>query len=183
MELKTFDEIYLLEAFSDYKESLIEHCFIYIQRLDQYALVTHSGILFDDYKFVEDIKITNTPVEDLGEFIKFIEENLGPIIKITKSQSLSEAQDTVKKHSSKEEIIASIEIFKKYKRTHTELFWSEKLEKYYLVSEKGIMFEDEVFYTSKECLELQRNLPTINTLKAIHAAKHELGWDQVKFLD
>jgi hypothetical protein len=187
MELKTLDEIYALPVFAEYKVSEMEHFFIYIQDQQQYALVSHSGVLFDDYKFVEDADIFNSVEADLNKYVSFIEDSLGPVIKIPSNASMASSKATsedVKPHLNREEILESNEYFSRYKRTiEKKLFWSETLEKYYLVTEKGGIFEDGVFYTREEALHLKNNPPSKETLRAIHSFKLVFGWDHIKLLD
>jgi hypothetical protein len=183
MKIKTLDQIYESPVFNEYKNCAIEHCLVYITTLNQYALVSNIGILFDDYQFVENIHIFGTDIQELNAVIQFIDANLGPTVKITQQQPDVQAKKN-RLHLSKEEILESKQHFKRYKNNHFKrLFWSEKFEKYYLATEKGIMFEDGVFYPTKECLKLQANLPSDKTLKVIHEAKSVLGWDQINILD
>lgn len=183
MKLKTLEQLYLLNPFNDYKASLIEHRFVYIKDLEQYALITHSGILFDDYKFIDDRDISDSEIEDLDIAIQFIEKNLGPVIKIIQEELMVDTEK-IQSRPTKEEILATNKYFKSYKRDQLKkLFWSEKFNKYYLATEKGIMFEDGVFYSREECLKLQADMPSDKTLQAIHAAKAEFGWDQAQIID
>lgn len=186
MNLKTINEIYALEAFADYRGSSIEHLFIYIKALEQYALVTHSGVLFDDYKFIEDIDIFNSTEADLQKYINYIEDNLGSLEVFTKVQAIHSQELSKNRCNEKvdaNEVISSNKFFRRYRRTKSKLFWSEKLEKYYLATEKGIMFDDGIFYPTEECIDLQKTKPNVKMLQAIHAAKYEFGWNEIKFID
>ena len=184
MNLKTLDQIYALDAFSDYQASVIEHCLIYIKDLEQYALITHGGILFDDYKFIEDVDISNKGIENLADVVKFIEDSFGSIVVIAKQDSVIDAIKKPKKHLSTKEILETNPHFRAYQKIQDKkLFWSEIFDKYYLTTEKGIMFEDGVFYSREECFKLQTNIPAPELLKAVHLAKYEFGCDQVKLLD